>query len=135
MDVRPSSGWDQRVADEKADEIEVHFTRGGTDWKFEVELDRDNMEVSKEQEIRQADAGTYPVGDAGEVDFRADGDSLTLGDVRTNEGWEVTKRDESTDEIEIDFVRGDATAEFEAETGSGGIELEIDQKVTGPIPN
>lgn len=123
------------MADEKADEIEVHFTRGRTDWKFEVELDRDNMEVSKEQEIRQADAGTYPVGDAGEVDFRADGDSLTLGDVRTNEGWEVTKRDESTDEIEIDFVRGDATAEFEAETGSGGIELEIDQKVTGPIPN
>ena len=61
--------------------------------------------------------------------------SHARGRSRTNEGWETTKRDESSDDIEMDFRRGDATAEFEAELSNDEAELEMDQKVTGPIPN
>lgn len=134
-EVRPADGWQQRVAGEDPDEIEVHLTRDATDWKFEVEVDGD-MEISKELEIKGAESGTYQVGDAAEVSFDTDGSTVSLGDVRTNDGWAVTKQDESTDDIEIDF-RNDGTgasAEFEAEVDGGQVGLEIDQKLTGPIP-
>lgn len=52
-------------------------------------------------------------------------------------GFEVTTQDVGTDDVEIDFGRGDeprASAEFEAEVEDSGVELEIDQKLTGPIP-
>lgn len=136
-EVRPSEGWQQRVADEKPDEIEVHFTQDTTDWKFEVELDDADLEISKELEIKQAEGGTYQVGDAGEVSFTVDDSTVTLVNVRTNNGWTVTKQDDSTDDIEIDFTNTGtgASAEFEAEIDDGAVELEIDQKLTGPIPN
>ncbi len=57
-----------------------------------------------------------------------------LSHARTNEGWE-TKRDESSGDIEIDFRRGDVTAELGVEPGNDEVELEMDRKVTGPIPN
>lgn len=135
-EVRPADGWQQRVSDEKADEIEVHLTRDTTDWKFEVELDADNLEISKELEIKQAEGGTYRVGSAGEVSYDTDGTTVTLNDVRPSQGWTVTKRDESSDDIEIDFRNDDTggSAEFEAEADDGAVELEISQKLTGPIP-
>lgn len=135
-EARPAEGWQQRVADEKPDEIEVHFTQDTTDWKFEVELDDNDFEISKELEIKQAEGGTYQVGSAAEVSFDADGSTVTLGDIRTNEGWTVTKQDESSDDIEIGFTNTGtgASAEFEAEIDDGAVELEVSQKLTGPIP-
>jgi hypothetical protein len=136
QDVSPNSGWGQRIAAQDSDDIEVHFLRGNVDWKFEVELDPNKMEVSKEQDITQAKAGTYTVGDAGQVRFRFGGGSLTLINVQTNAGWKITKHDVSSDDIEIDFRQGKATAEFgvEFDDESGGLSLEIHQKVTGAVP-
>lgn len=133
--VRPNSGWQQRVADQKADEIEVHFTRENTKCKFEVELDGGSMKISKEVEIKRAAGGTYQVGNAAEVSFTTDGTRITLGDVRPANGWTVTKQDKSSDDIEIDF-RNDTggTAEFQAELDDGQVKVEIDQKLKGPIP-
>lgn len=134
-DVSANSGWDQRVAADRNDEIEVHFTRGGTDWKFEAELDEDGLEVSRERDTQPADAGTYRVGDAAEATFSASGGSLSLDDLTVGDGWEVTKRDEASDDIEIDLRNGRQTAEFEVERSRGQNKLEISQKVTGPTPS
>jgi hypothetical protein len=135
QDVSPKSGWRQRIAAGSSDDIEVHFLKGNVDWKFEVEIDN-NMEISKEQDISQAQGGTYKVGDAGEVQFRSDGGSLTLVNVQTNTGWKATKREVSSDDIEIDFRQGRAKAEFGAELDdSGRLSLEINQKLKGPIPS
>ena len=113
----------------------MHFVRGGTEWKFEVEVNRGTMRISKEQEIQQASGGTYPVGGAAQVTFQASGNMLTLGTVRPNPGWRVTKQDERSDEIEIDFARNARTAEFDAEASGSAIRVEIDEKLIGPIPN
>jgi hypothetical protein len=135
-DVSPKSGWRQRIAAQSPDDIEVHFLKGNVDWKFEVEIDSNSMEVSKEQDISQARGGTYKVGDAGKVQFRSSGGSLTLVNVQTNTGWKTTKRDVSSDDIEIDFRQGRAKAEFGAELeDSGRLSLEINQKLKGPIPS
>ena len=134
-DVSPKSGWEQRIAAQDPDDIEVHFLRGNVDWKFEVEIDPNKMEVSKEQDITQAKAGTYKVGDAGQVQFRSSGGTLTLINVQTNNGWKITKRDVSSDDIEIDFRQGTAKAEFGAELDdSGGISLEDKPEAQGAGP-
>lgn len=135
IEVRPAEGWQDRVSDESSDEVEVYFAQGNIEWEFEVELGAGSMEISKELEIDQAESGTYDVGSAAEVEIEIDGTTVTLVDVRPAEGWEITKRDESSDEIELDFANDDGgTAEFEAEVEVDGIELEIEQKLTGPIP-
>jgi hypothetical protein len=132
-DVSPNSGWRQRIAAQSSDDIEVHFLKGNVDWKFEVDS---NMEISEEQDISQAGGGAYKVGDAGEVRFRSSGGSLTLVSVQTNDGWKITKREVSSDDIEIDFRQGRAKAEFGAELDdSGRLSLEINQKLKGPIPS
>jgi hypothetical protein len=42
----------------------------------------------------------------------------------------------SSDDIEIDFLQGRATAEFDAELDDGGgLLLEINRKVKGPVPS
>ncbi|WP_047865863.1 hypothetical protein [Rubrobacter aplysinae] len=135
-DVSPRSGWDQRVAEQSADELEVHFTRGDADWKFEVEVDGGQAEISTERDTRPADAGSYRVGDAAEVEFSSEGETLSLDNVDTKDGWRVSSRDESSDDIELDFEKGGGlTAEFEAEQSNGQTKLETSQKVSGPVPN
>lgn len=52
-EVRPADGWEQRVADETAGEIEVHFTKGDQEWKFEVESHSNGLQISKELTIRR----------------------------------------------------------------------------------
>ena len=136
QNVSPNSGWDQRVAERQSDEIEVHFTRNDTDWKFEAEMDGDQAEISRERDTQPADSGSYQVLDAAEVEFSSGNGSLSLGSVGTKSGWKVTKRDASSDDIGIDFAKDNsATAEFEVERSNGQTKLEISQKVSGPVPN
>jgi hypothetical protein len=67
---------------------------------------------------------------------KKDGGSLTLVNVQTNTGWKATKREVSSDDIEIDFRQGKTKAEFGAELDdSGRLSLEINQKLKGPIPS
>ena len=134
-EVRPAQGWQHQVSDADADEIEVRFTQGDTQWKFEVELDDGALEITKKLQIRQAGGGAYQVGSAGEVSVEGDGSAVSLGEVRPSQGWSVTEQDVDSDEVEIEFRDGSGgKAQFQAESNNGGLEVEISQKREGPIP-
>lgn len=133
--VRASEGWGHRISDEQADEISVHFTRGTSAWKFEVEIDDSTMEISKELTLTSAVSGTYGVGSAAQVTFDGDGSGITAGEVTPRPGWNVTSRDEGGSNIEIGFRNeSGGKAEFEVETDRGDVEVEINQKLAGPLP-
>ena len=69
----------------------MHFLKGNVYWKFEVEIDSNSTDISKEQDISQAKGGAYKVGDAGEVRIRSDGGSSRLPPFnypREVRGWE-----------------------------------------------
>lgn len=136
IEVRPAQGWQHRVSDDDDDEIEVRFTNGPVDWKLEVEIDDSTMEISKELKIRQADGGAYAVGSAAEVSFESDGSAVSLGEVSPSQGWEITEQEADSTDIEIEF-RSDrgGKAEFEVESRDGLVEVEISQKLVGPIPS
>lgn len=133
--VNPNSGWEQRIASQSSDELEVRFTRDDTDWKFEVEVDGGQAEISTERDVQSADGGSYRVGDAARVWFDSEDDTLSLNSLELRDGWRVIEQDESSDEIELDFANGNVTAEFEAEQSDGQTELETSQKVSGPVPD
>lgn len=134
-DVKAADGWEQRVSDDKPDEIEVHFVRGDEKWKFEVELENGTMQISKQLTIMNASSGSYSVGNIATLDFRADGDALTVENVKTNEGWPVEKTDEDSDSVEVSFKMPDGagSAEFEAERDGGVVTVEISQKLRRSI--
>ncbi|BDZ39768.1 hypothetical protein [Microbacterium suwonense] len=134
-EVRPSDGWQQRVTDEKPDEIEVHFTQGDQEWKFEVESERGTLQISKELTIRNGASGDFTIGSAATLTLTVDGSTISVADLVPGSGWSTVKQDESPDDVELDF-RNDSTggtAEFEAETGSTGVKIEISQKLRGPL--
>ncbi|MGF2949258.1 hypothetical protein [Microbacterium alcoholitolerans] len=134
-EVRPADGWEQRIADEQPDEIEVHFTQGDQEWKFEVEADDGGLQISKQLKIRNASSAEFQVGSAATLTFTADGSTLSVADLTPASGWTVVKQDESADDIELGFRNsaGDGEAEFEAETDRGNVKVEISQKMRGPI--
>lgn len=129
--VKPADGWEHRVADDKADEIEVHFVRGDQEWKFEVELEKGTMQISKELKIANASSGSYSVGNIATLDFRADGDAFTVENVQHNDGWPLEKTEEDSDSVEVSFKMPDGagSAEFEAERDAGVVTVEISQKL------
>lgn len=132
-EVRPSDGWQQRVTDEKPDEIEVHFTQGDQEWKFEVESERGTVQISKELTIRNGGSGDFQIGSTATLTLVVDGSTISVSDITPASGWSTVKQDESPDDVELDF-RNDSTggtAEFEAEAGSTGVKIEISQKLRG----
>ncbi len=132
-EVRPSDGWQQRVTDEKPDEIEVHFAQGDQEWKFEVESERGTLQISKELTIRNGASGDFTIGSAATLTLVVDGSTISVSDITPASGWSTMKQDESPDDVELDF-RNDSTggtAEFEAEAGSTGVKIEISQKLRG----
>lgn len=79
--------------------------------------------------------GTWQVGDAGEVELAGEGGSLSLTEVRPAAGWQQRIAEEKPSEIEVHFTQGDQEwkFEFEAETGSAGVKIEISQKLRGSM--
>lgn len=134
-EVRPAAGWQQRVTDEKASELEVHFTRDNQEWKFEVEVENGTTQISKELTIRNGQGGDFQVGSAATVTLDTAGGKLSVSNIAPADGWSTQKQDESPNDVELGFrnTDGDGTAEFEAETGSDGVKIEISQKLRGPI--
>lgn len=134
-EVRPADGWQQRVADEKADEIEVHFTKGDQEWKFEVESDSNGLQISKELTIRGGDGGDFEVGSAATLTLAVDGQKVSVGDVAPASDWQTVKQDESSDSVELGFRNESTggTAEFEAEADGSGVKIEITQKLRGSM--
>lgn len=134
-EVRPADGWQQRISDEKPDEIEVHFTQGDQEWKFEVESENGTLQISKELKIRNGASGDFQIGSAATLTLTVDGTTISVSDVMPASGWTTIKQDESPDDIELDFRNESTggTAEFEAEVESSGVKIEISQKLRGQI--
>lgn len=132
LDARPNDGWNVDVDERSGDEVKVDFTRGNEAWGFDAELDDGALEVRIRQELRDADAGTYRLGDAGAVEIRHEGESITLIQTRTTGGWsEQVQRDD--DEVEVRFDRQDERWEFEAQVDDGRLEVHIIRKVNEPV--
>ncbi|MCK9486038.1 MAG: hypothetical protein M0R73_04955 [Dehalococcoidia bacterium] len=93
-----------------------------------------SMDVTWDDSILEVRDGTWPVGDAGEVEFAVSGDRLELVEVRPADGWSVTEQEIEDDEIEVDFRRGDVDWTVKVEIDNGVLEIEIDQDVHGAEP-
>jgi hypothetical protein len=74
-----------------------------------------------------ASGNVYQVGDAGEVELAVDNGRLVLIEARPNQGWNVREVEEENDEVELDFVQGNVTWEFEAELENGEIQVETER--------
>ena len=133
--TRANSGWEVEIDEQEADEIEVDFGRENVEWDFDVEAEGNVLRVEMTQQIDDAEAGIYGVGDAGEVEFGLENGRLILVENRPNEGWDARVGEESDDEIEIDFVRGNVEWQFEAELDDDEVQVEIDQRISGPVAN
>lgn len=101
---------------------------------LKAEIDDDGLEISRERDTQPADPGKYEVGDAATVRFWVSGNKLKLDALQATSGRNETKRDVGADDIEIDFVNGQAAAEFEVDRSRGPLELEISDKVSGTAP-
>ena len=133
--VRPNPGRNVEVAEEAPDEIEVGFARDNAEWKFEVEAEGNVLRVERQQDLDPAEAENYAVGDAGEVEVGLEDGGLVLRDARANQGWNVRVEEQTSDEIEVDFVRGNVERQFEAEIDDGEVDVRVDERISGPIAN
>lgn len=143
LDVVAADGWDHAVEEEDADELEVDFRRGDEAWDFEVEVssgagsdatDDGRLEIDVYYDRRDADPGAYDLPDGGSFVFAADAGVLTLSGVEAPDGWQVTDREEDGDEFSFTLTSGDRRVQVEVELDDGRIEVEIDYRVTGPLP-
>ncbi len=123
------------VAEEATDGIEVGFARDDAEWKFGVEAEGNVLRVERQQDLDPAEAGTHAVGDAGEVEFGLEDDGLVLRDARANEVWNVRVEEQTSDEIEVDFVRGNVEWQFEPQIDDGEVDVGIDERISGPVAN
>ena len=135
VEVRPSPGWTERLEERGSDEIEVDFFRDNVEWQFTADTDAGGLDVDTDQTINGAQAGVYRVGDAGEVEFRPEGGALALGDVSENPGWTSRVVEQSPEEIEVDFGRGNARQQFTAELDDGQLQVSVDQQVVDTALN
>jgi hypothetical protein len=78
--------------------------------------------------------GRWAVGDAGTVEFRVTDAGLELVEVVAASGWSATVDEDSFDEIEVEFRRGDQEYEIEVEYDDGVLEVEIDLRIAGAEP-
>jgi len=133
LDARPNKDWDVAVEERSANEIEVGFSRGGEGWKFEADVKDGRLKVQTRQELRDADAGTYRLGDAGAVEVRQEGGGITLVQTQSTGGWSANVVQQDGEEAEVRFDRRDDRWTLEAEIEDGRLELGIIHKVTEPV--
>ena len=77
----------------------------------------------------EASNNVYQVGEAGEVELALENGRLVLVEARPNQGWSMREVEEEDDEVELDFVRGNVTWEFEAELEDGEIQVETERDI------
>ena len=134
-DVTAADGWRDDIDEQDPDEIEVDFRRDDVEWKIEIELKDGGsvLEIEIDQDIHDAEPGSYDIGDAGTVAFSVADGRLVLDDLAIADGWTLTELDEEADEIEIEVVDGPREYDVEIELeGDGSVEVEIDYEVVGP---
>jgi hypothetical protein len=136
-DVSANDGWSADIDEEDDDEIEVDFRQGDVEWQIEIELNDggSTLEIEIDQQIRDADPGSYEIGDAGTFAFELDGDSLVLTDLSVEDGWTVTEQEEDDDEIELELENGPREFDVEVELDDGVIDIDMQYDVVGPVPD
>ena len=135
-DVTANDGWTVDIDEQDPDQIEVDYLRDNTAWKIEIELEDGGsiLEIEIDQDIENADTGSYDIGDAGTFAVSVDGDRLVLDDLNLADGWTITEIDEEADEIEFALANGPRTFDVEVELEDDGtLEIEIDYEVVGPV--
>lgn len=133
-DVGTADGWTSDVDEQDPDEIEVDFRQGNVTWQIEIELEEGGsiLEIEIDQDIGDADAGSYDIGDAGTFAFDVQDGQLGLTDLNVDDGWTVVEQDEEPDEIEIELVNGPRVFDVEIELDDGIVEIEVGYEVAGP---
>lgn len=134
-EVSPADGWEVTEQEADGDEIDVDLERGGETYEFQVDLEDDGtrLVVDIDHDLDDVEAGTFELGDAGSVTVSIDGDRLVLDDLTVADGWDVATREEESDEIEIDLVRGDQRWDLEIELDDGRLDVQRDYQVSGSL--
>jgi hypothetical protein len=135
-EVATADGWSSDVDEQDPDEIEVDFRQGDVEWEIEIELEEggSTLEIEIDQDIEDADTGSYDIGDAGTFAIDVQEGELELTDLNVNDGWDVVEQDEEPDEIEIGLVNGPRQFDVEIELEDDGtVDVEVDYEVVGPV--
>ena len=135
-EVVTAAGWTSDIDEQDPDEIEVHFRQGDVEWEIAIELEEDGsiLEIEIDQDIENADTGSYDIGDAGTFAFEVQEGRLVLTDLNVDDGWTIVEQDEEPDEIEIELVHGPRQFDVEIELEDDGtVEVEVDYEVAGPV--
>ena len=133
LDARPDQGWKSEVEERSADAIEVEFLREDAEWRFDAEVDDGRLAVETGQKLRDAEGGTYRLGDAGAVEIHQQGDGISLVQTRATGGWGADVVERDGDEVEVRFERQDEHWKFEANLDDGRLEVETSRKTTEPV--
>ena len=99
LDVRPNQGWSAEVGEGSADAIEVKFLRKDEEWRFDAEAADGRLEVKTGQKLRDAEGGTYRLGDAGAVEIRQEGGGITFVQTRSTGNWGANVVGRDGDEV------------------------------------
>jgi hypothetical protein len=135
-DVSANDGWRADIDEQDADEIEVDFRQGDIAWEIEIELEDNGaiLAIEIDQDIEDADTGSYDIGDAGTFAFSVEDGRLVLDDLNLEDGWTLVEQDEEADEIEFEITNGPRAFDVEIELESDGtIDIEIDYEIVGPV--
>ena len=130
IDVAANEGWDIRVAEDSAEEVEVEFTQGHVRHEIEVERDR-SLTVAVRSDYLAARPGVYDLGAAGSLEWTVDGDALRLVDVVVADGWQLRRGRQSDEEITLALVRGAEGWAVELKRRGRRIELATHYEVVG----
>lgn len=133
LDARPNQGWKAEVEERSADEIEVEFLREDEEWRFDAGVNDGRLAVETGQKLRDADGGTYRLGDAGAVEIRQQGDGISLVQTRATGDWGADVVGRDGDEVEVRFERQDERWKLEADLDDGRLEVETSRKTTEPV--
>ena len=133
LDARPNQGWKAEVEERSADEIEVEFLREDEEWRFDAGVNDGRLAVETSQKLRDADGGTYRLGDAGAVEIRQQGDGISLVQTRATGDWGADVVGRDGDEVEVRFERQDERWKLEADLDDGRLEVETSRKTTEPV--
>lgn len=133
LDARPNQGWSANVEEQSADGIEVEFLREDREWRFEARVDDGRLEVQTGQMLRDAEGGTYRLGDAGAVEIRQEDDRIALVQARSTGNWGANVVRQDGEEVEVRFEREDERWRFEAGVDDGRLQVDTGRSVTEPI--
>lgn len=132
VDVSAADGWSESIDENSGEEIEVDFERGDVDYTIEIEWDGGELEIEIDQDLDDAEAGRYELGQAGTVEIALEGASLSLVEVDAATGWNETDRDVESDDVDVELSASPEQWEFSADLDDGELDIELDYEVSGP---